>query len=185
MVVAVAFFVAVGLYTFWFGWLNLLLLVAIPFVVSGLFSAVAFIPNHRGMPPLTTEQARRPARFSHLNSRTVLYPSYLPGNFFMNYVPWQIEHHIFPTIPGYKLKKLSPHLRSYAHEEGLPLQYETVFEAMPRVMKRQWLWGPGDGRLYTFAQAEGIRREKLRAAREVANRGTETSPPAFGPPARV
>lgn len=169
IVVATAFFVATALFTWQFGWLNLVLLVAIPFAASGLFSAVAFVPNHRGMPPLTEEQQRRPARFTHLNSRTVLYPPYLPGNYFMNYVPWQIEHHVFPTVPGFRLKKFSPHLRAYAKSEGLPLQYETVFEAMPRVLSRKWLWGPSDGRLYTYAEAESIRRERRDAQAQAAS----------------
>src|SRR4029079_13980452 len=85
-VVAIGFFVALAAYTASFGWLNLLLLVAVPFFVSGYFSAIAFVPNHRGMPPLTGYQARRPARYAHLNSRTVTYPRFVPGNYFMNNV---------------------------------------------------------------------------------------------------
>jgi fatty acid desaturase len=164
MATALAFFAAMAAYTVGFGVVNLLVLVALPFAVSGYVAAVAFIPNHRGMPPLTDEQARRPARFTHLNSRTVLYPSYLPGNYFMNYVPWQIEHHVFPTVPGFKLGRLSPHFRAYAKAENIPLRYETVFQAMPRMVRRDWLWGHGDGKLYTYAQAEAIRSERLQAA---------------------
>lgn len=163
MTVAASFFAAAAIYTVIFGWTNLLLLVVIPFFVSGWIAAVTFVPNHRGMPPLTNDQARRAVRYSHVNSRTVLYPSYLPGNYFMNYVPWQIEHHIFPTIPGYRLRDVSPHLQAYALREGIPLKYETVFEAMPRVLRRDWLWGHGDGRHYTYAEAEAIRRQRLAA----------------------
>ena len=164
MAAALVFFAGVIAYTVAFGWTNLLILIALPFAVSGYVSAVAFVPNHRGMPPLTEEQGRRASRFTHLNSRTVLYPPYLPGNYFMNYVPWQIEHHVFPTLPGYKLSRFSPYLRAYAAKEGLPLQYETVFEAMPRMLRREWLWGSGDGKLYTYAEAEVIRRERKAAA---------------------
>lgn len=181
MAMALTFFAGLAVFTWSFGWLNLLLLVAVPFAFSGLFSAIAFVPNHRGMPPLTEEQQRRPARFTHLNSRTVLYPSFLPGNYFMNNVPWQIEHHVFPTVPGFRLKKFSPHLRAYAKSEGLPLQYESVFEAMPRVLSRKWLWGPSDGRLYTYKEAESIRRARMRAVTEEAV--PESAPskrPSFG-----
>ena len=164
MAMAIVFFSAMAAYTMTFGWLNLLVLVAFPFAVSGYISAVAFVPNHRGMPPLTEEQGKRASRFTHLNSRTVTYPPYLPGNYFMNYVPWQIEHHVFPTMPGYKLSRFSPYLRAYAKAEGLPLQYETVFEAMPRMLRRDVLWGHGDGKIYTYAQAEAIRRERLATA---------------------
>lgn len=168
MAAALVFFAVMTTYTIVFGWTNLLILVALPFAVSGYVSAVAFVPNHRGMPPLTEEQGRRASRFTHLNSRTVLYPSYLPGNYFMNYVPWQIEHHVFPTLPGFKLSRFSPYLRAYAKKEGLPLQYETVFEAMPRMLRREWLWGHGDGKLYTYAEAEMIRRERKAAERATA-----------------
>jgi hypothetical protein len=60
-------------------WMNLLVLVLLSLRVSGYVSAVAFVPNHRGMPPLTDEQGRRASRFTHLNSPTVLYPPYLPA----------------------------------------------------------------------------------------------------------
>jgi fatty acid desaturase len=162
LALAASFFAAATLYTVYFGWLNLLLLVALPFFLSGWMAATAFVPNHRGMPPLTAEQSRRAARFTHLNSRTVLYPPYLPGNYFMNNVPWQIEHHVFPTMPGFRLKHFSPILRSYAKAEGLPMKYETVFEVMPKMLRRQWLWGHGDGKLYTYAEAEAIRRERVK-----------------------
>jgi omega-6 fatty acid desaturase (delta-12 desaturase) len=175
MATSLVFFAGVAAYTVTFGWVNLLVLIAFPFAVSGYVSAVAFVPNHRGMPPLTEEQGRRASRFTHLNSRTVLYPSYLPGNYFMNYVPWQIEHHVFPTLPGYKLARFSPYLRDYAEKEGLPLQYETVFEAMPRMLRREWLWGNGDGKLYTYAEAEAIRRERMAATPAPAARPVSIS----------
>jgi fatty acid desaturase len=159
--VAAGFFFTLVLYTATFGWLNLLFLVLIPFAGSGVVAAVAFVPNHRAMPPLTMDQARRAARYTHINSRTVTYPLLLPGNYFMNYVPWQIEHHVFPTVAGYRLPRVSPCLKAYAKEEGIRLQYETIFRAIPRILRRDWLWGNDDGRLYSFAEAEQIRRERL------------------------
>ena len=160
MAVSGAFFAGAGLYTYAFGWTNLLMLVALPFAVSGIVGAVCFVPNHRGMPPLTAEQARNPARFSHVNSRTVLYPPFVPANFFMNHVPWQIEHHIFPTVAGHRLRELSPHIRDYFRREGIPLTYERAHKVMPRMLSDAWLWGESDGRLYTYAEAEALRRTR-------------------------
>lgn len=162
MIVGASFFVGAALYGWNFGWVNLGLLVGVPFAVSGVIAAVCFVPNHRGMPPLNEEQARRPARYAHLNARTVLYHPLVPANYFMNYVPWQIEHHVFPTIPGYRLSKLSPHLRDYAREEGIPLAYEKALDVMPRMLSRQWLWGARDGRSYTYREAEQMRLARKR-----------------------
>ena len=178
LAIAASFFVGLGVYTWFFGWINLLLLVALPFAVSGLIAAVTFVPNHRGMPPLTKDQARRAVRFTHINSRTVLYPPYLPGNYFMNNVPWQIEHHVFPTIPGFRLKKVSPLLQEYAKKEGIALQYETVFRAMPKMLRRDSLWGHGDGRLYTYEEAETLRRQRLAAGMPPALPSEGSSPGA-------
>jgi len=158
LAVSAAFFLAIGLYAYFFGWQNVLLLVAVPLAISGLVAAVCFVPNHRGMPPLTIEQARSPARYSHVHSRTVLYPWFIPANYFMNHVPWQIEHHIFPTVAGHHLRDLSPHLRDFARREGIPLTYENVFKVMPSMLRGEWLWGRGDGKLYTFDEAETILR---------------------------
>jgi hypothetical protein len=97
----------------------------------------------------------------------------------MNYVPWQIEHHVFPTVPGFKLKRFSPYLRAYAAHEGLPLQYETVFEAMPRMLRREWLWGHGDGKLYTYAP----RRRAIRPRAQ--GRGPVRRPGAVRRPVRA
>ncbi len=155
MVVSAAFFGAAALYTATFGWANLGLLVGIPFAGAGVVGAVCFVPNHRGMPPLSEEQARRPARYTHVNSRTVLYPSLIPANYFMNYVPWQIEHHIFPTVAGFRLSRLSPHLQEYARREGIPLAYETFAEVMPRMLRREWLWGQRDGQAVHLHRGRG------------------------------
>ena len=160
MGVSTAFFVAVGLYTWTFGWLNLLLMVALPFAVCGLVAAVCFIPNHRGMPPLTARQARRAARYAHVNSRTIVYPSCIPANYFMNHVPWQIEHHVFPTVAGFRLRALSFHLREFARQEGIGLTYASVFAVMPSLLRRRWLWGGKDGELCTFGEAEAILRRQ-------------------------
>ncbi len=153
LVIASAFFGALGIYTVVFGFTNLALCVALPFGVAGVVGAATFVTNHRNLPPLDVEQSRRVAKYSYVNTRSVLFPAAVPGNYFMNYVPWQIEHHIYPTIPGYKLDRVTPHLQAFGREKGATLHYEPFFKNIFEVASSRFAWG-ADGKLYRFTELE-------------------------------
>jgi fatty acid desaturase len=110
------------------GYLTLIFLVlspvkAIVFVLVqqglfGVYLGASFAPNHKGMPILTAADKTDFLRRQVLTSRNVrggwLTDLALGG---LNY---QIEHHLFPSMPRPSLRRAQPLIRDFCLEQGLP-----------------------------------------------------------------
>lgn len=147
-VAAAAFGLAFGALHFVFG-------ILVPLALGGVLGAATFTTNHRNLPPLTGEQARCVRHHFHRNTRTLTFPRWLPGNWFTGYVPWQIEHHLFPTVAGRNLVQVSPHVRRHAAERGVALEYMNYFRCAREVARTRFAWG-ADGRLHRFADIDRL-----------------------------
>ncbi|WP_084678683.1 fatty acid desaturase family protein [Actinopolymorpha alba] len=86
--------------------------------VFGVYLGCTFAPNHKGMPTLTDEDQLDFLRKQVLTSRNVrggwLVDVGLGG---LNY---QIEHHLFPSMPTPNLRRAQPIVRAYCEEIGIP-----------------------------------------------------------------
>ncbi|UGT55310.1 fatty acid desaturase family protein [Nocardia asteroides] len=84
----------------------------------GLYMGCLFAPNHKGMPTLTGDDRPDYLRRQVLTSRNVrggvLTDLALGG---LNY---QIEHHLFPSMPTPHLRHAQPIVRAYCTEIGVP-----------------------------------------------------------------
>jgi fatty acid desaturase len=109
------------------GYLTLLLLVlsplkALAFLVVqqalfGLYLGLSFAPNHKGMPMLSAEDELDYLRRQVLTSRNVrggLLVDYALGG--LNY---QIEHHLFPSMPRPSLRRSQAIVRSFCQQHGV------------------------------------------------------------------
>ena len=110
------------------GYLSVLFLVlspvkAIVFLVVqqglfGLYLGASFAPNHKGMPILQRADDTDFLRRQVLTSRNVrggwLTDLALGG---LNY---QIEHHLFPSMPRPSLRRSQPLIRDFCKQHGLP-----------------------------------------------------------------
>lgn len=110
------------------GYLAIVLLVlspvkAIVFIVVnqglfGLYLGISFAPNHKGMPLLAADDKCDFLRRQALTSRNVtggwLTDLALGG---LNY---QIEHHLFPSMPRPNLRKAQPLIRDFCRQRELP-----------------------------------------------------------------
>lgn len=94
---------------------------AIAFIVVhqglfGLYMGCSFAPNHKGMPMLDekTDYLRKQV----LTSRNVR------GNVIVDYafggLNYQVEHHLFPSMPMPNLRKAQPLVREYCERIGVP-----------------------------------------------------------------
>ncbi|HET6653439.1 MAG TPA: acyl-CoA desaturase [Nocardioides sp.] len=99
------------------------LLQAVAFVavhqsVLGLYLGCSFAPNHKGMPMLDETQAADPFLRQVLTSRNIrggrLVDLALGG---LNY---QIEHHLFPSMPRPNLPKARPVVQQFCERNGVP-----------------------------------------------------------------
>ena len=84
----------------------------------GLYLGAAFAPNHKGMPILDADDHSDFLRRQVLTSRNVrsgrLVDLALGG---LNY---QIEHHLFPSMPRPSLRLAQPMVREFCAETGVP-----------------------------------------------------------------
>jgi len=84
----------------------------------GFYMGVSFAPNHKGMPivprTVTLDFLRRQVLMSR-NVRGGRFVDVLLGG--LNY---QIEHHLFPSMPRPHLRKAAPLIAAYCAEKGVP-----------------------------------------------------------------
>jgi fatty acid desaturase len=86
--------------------------------VFGLYLGLSFAPNHKGMPILSASDRSDFLRRQVLTSRNVrggVFTDILLGG--LNY---QIEHHLFPSMPRPNLRRAQPLIREFCRDLGLP-----------------------------------------------------------------
>jgi fatty acid desaturase len=98
-------------------WSQALVFATVHQVVFGIYLGLSFAPGHKGMPVLGPEQAADPLLRQVLTSRNVrggrLTELALGG---LNY---QIEHHLFPSMPRPNLHRAQRVVRSYCEVRGI------------------------------------------------------------------
>ncbi len=84
--------------------------------IFGLYLGCSFAPNHKGMPLL--EEKIDFLRKQVLTSRNVR------GGWFVDHalggLNYQIEHHLFPTMPMVNLRRAKPLVQAFCKEHGIP-----------------------------------------------------------------
>ena len=84
----------------------------------GLYMGAAFAPNHKGMPILKPDDKTDFLRRQVLTSRNVR------GGWFTDLalggLNYQIEHHLFPSMPRPNLRRSQPLIRDFCRQLGLP-----------------------------------------------------------------
>ena len=85
--------------------------------VFGFYLGAVFAPNHKGMP------VYRGGELDWLHRQVLTARNIRPGRFVdfvyggLNY---QIEHHLFPSLPRANLRRVRPIVRSFCAEHGIP-----------------------------------------------------------------
>jgi fatty acid desaturase len=84
----------------------------------GVYLGASFAPNHKGMPILSRDDEHDFLRRQVLTSRNIR------GNWFTDLalggLNYQIEHHLFPSMPRPSLRRSQPLIREFCLEHGLP-----------------------------------------------------------------
>ena len=114
---AVHYAAYVGLLALTLTWLQAIVFVVVHQVVFGVYLGMSFAPGHKGMPVLDAEQAADPLLRQVLTSRNVrggrLVTAVLGG------LNFQIEHHLFPSMPRPHLRQAQRVVRRFCHERGV------------------------------------------------------------------
>ncbi|WP_280346521.1 fatty acid desaturase family protein [Nocardia neocaledoniensis] len=84
----------------------------------GLYMGCIFAPNHKGMPTLTGDDRPDYLRRQVLTSRNVR--GGVVTDLALGGLNYQIEHHLFPSMPTPHLRHAQPIVREYCAEIGVP-----------------------------------------------------------------
>ncbi|UYM03553.1 fatty acid desaturase family protein [Solicola gregarius] len=90
---------------------------ALQMAVFGLCLGGSFAPNHKGMPIVPPT-----ARIDFLRRQVLMSRNIRGGpvvDFAMGGLNYQIEHHLFPSMPRPNLKHVQPLVRSYCEDHGI------------------------------------------------------------------
>ncbi|MGI8900564.1 MAG: acyl-CoA desaturase [Nocardioides sp.] len=114
-------------------WTQALVFIAIHKGLSGVYLGSSFAPNHKGMPVLTGEQAADPLLRQVLTSRNVrggpVVDVALGG---LNY---QIEHHLFPSMPRPNLRHAQPVVRAFCERHGVSYEETSLWASYAIVLR--------------------------------------------------
>src|SRR6185437_872829 len=90
---------------------------AVQLGLFGVYMGMSFAPNHKGMPLVP-----QGAKLDFLR-RQVLMSRNIRGNrtldFLMGGLNYQIEHHLFPSMPRPHLRRAAPTIRAFCDEYGV------------------------------------------------------------------
>ena len=98
-------------------WPQAVAFVALHQAVFGVYLGLSFAPGHKGMPVLDAEQASDPLLRQVLTSRNVRGSRFLSA--LMGGLNFQIEHHLFPSMPRPQLHRAQHAVRRFCQERGV------------------------------------------------------------------
>lgn len=99
----------------------------------GIYLGCAFAPNHKGMPELDQAQAADFLLRQVLTSRNVRghwFTDVLLGG--LNY---QIEHHLFPSMPRPSLRRAQPLVEAYCRERGISYLETSLVDSYAQALR--------------------------------------------------
>ncbi|MGI9155396.1 MAG: fatty acid desaturase family protein [Marmoricola sp.] len=98
-------------------WQQAIVTIAVHQVVFGVYLGMSFAPGHKGMPVLTREQAADPLLRQVLTSRNVRGGRFLSA--VMGGLNFQIEHHLFPSMPRPNLPRAQQVVRRFCADRAV------------------------------------------------------------------
>jgi fatty acid desaturase len=106
---------------------------AVQMGVFGFYMGASFAPNHKGMPLV-------PANLKlDFLTRQVMMSRNIRGNRFMDIamggLNYQIEHHLFPSMPRPHLRRAAPLIAAYCSSQNVPYTATGLFESYAIVLR--------------------------------------------------
>jgi fatty acid desaturase len=102
-------------------------------VLFGLYLGAVFAPNHKGMPVYRSDLELDWLHRQVLTSRNI-YSSHFT-DFVYGGLNYQIEHHLFPSMPRVNLRRVRPIVKQYCGAHGLPYDEVPVWASYAAVSR--------------------------------------------------
>ncbi len=99
-------------------WPQLLVFAALQKALQGVYLGLSFAPGHKGMPVLGAEQAADPLLRQVLTSRNITGGRFVDAA--LGGLNYQVEHHLFPSMPRPHLRRARPLVQRFCAERGVP-----------------------------------------------------------------
>lgn len=108
-------------------WLQALVFLVVHQALFGVYLGCSFAPAHKGMPPLTSEQAADPLLRQVLTSRNVRGGPVV--DYALGGLNLQIEHHLFPGMPRPNLRRAQPIVEHHCMSRGIAYTEANLVES--------------------------------------------------------
>jgi fatty acid desaturase len=112
--------------------LKALAFVAVHQALFGIYLGCSFAPNHKGMRMLTADEQMDFLRRQVLTSRNVT--GGRPVGMLLGGLNWQIEHHLFPSMPRPNLRRAVPIVKEFCATHGLPYAEANLYRSYALAM---------------------------------------------------
>ncbi|WDH78074.1 acyl-CoA desaturase [Microbacterium esteraromaticum] len=125
---------------------------AVQLGVFGFHMGIAFAPNHKGMPIVPRNMKLDFLRRQVMMSRSIRGTRVL--DFLMGGLNYQIEHHLFPSMPRPQLRRAAPVIAEYCRRVGVPYTQTGLFAAYAIVIRYINKVGLGERDVFTCPLVE-------------------------------
>jgi len=116
--------VYIGAMLYFLGPWSALMVILIHKAVGGAYLASVFAPNHKGMPQTDSRTRMDFVRTQVLTARNIR--GHPITDLWYGSLNYQIEHHLFPTMPRLNMRRAQPIIKGFCAERGIEY-YETSF----------------------------------------------------------
>jgi fatty acid desaturase len=107
----------------------------------GVYLGCTFAPNHKGMPTLTGDDRPDFLRRQVLTSRNVRGGRVI--DIVLGGLNYQIEHHLFPSMPTPNLRRAQPIVRAYCRRRGIGYEETGLFASYAIALRHlHWVGAP-------------------------------------------
>jgi fatty acid desaturase len=112
--------------------LKALAFIAVQQAVFSLYLGISFAPNHKGMPIIETATAASFARRQVVTARNVTGGRFT--DFMLGGLNYQIEHHLFPSMPRPNLRRVQSLVRDFCVATDLGYREESFVESFRQIV---------------------------------------------------
>ena len=110
-----------------------LVFIAVHQAMLGLYMGSVFAPNHKGMPLLDKNNPLDFLRQQVLTSRDV--KGHAVTDFLYGGLNYQIEHHLFPSMPRNRLREAQVIVRAFCAERSIPYRESGALESHKEILQ--------------------------------------------------
>src|SRR5438876_1448216 len=109
------------------------LVIVVQKCVGGFYMASVFAPNHKGMPQIEPGEEMDFLRSQVLTARNVR--SHPMTDFLYGCLNYQIEHHLFPTMPRCNIREAHKIVRAYCADLGVPYHETSIYRSYREILE--------------------------------------------------